>query len=63
MAEKGLPAGWRSDDDGNVYRLLTPSERAQVERARDTRAASADNAGAQRDVGSGGGGTELASAS
>ena len=28
------PTGWRSDEQGNVYRLLTPSERAQIERAR-----------------------------
>ena len=34
MSEQALPVGWRSDEHGNVYRLLTPSEQAQIERAR-----------------------------
>jgi hypothetical protein len=34
MGDQPLPTGWRSDEHGNVYRLLTPAERAKIERAR-----------------------------
>jgi len=43
MADQPLPSGWRSDEQGNVYRLLTPSEREQIERARRESSDSADD--------------------
>jgi hypothetical protein len=46
MGDQALPPGWRSDEDGNVYRLLTPSERAQIERTRSERPGGAEDAGA-----------------
>jgi len=35
MATNAPPFGWRRDEQGDLYRLLTPSEREQVIAARE----------------------------
>jgi hypothetical protein len=42
MATDAPPHGWRRDEHGDLYRLLTPSEREQVIASREERDVDAD---------------------